>query len=60
MLFVEAPKVFSVDLEKELELLWKCINAVHEGQVWASNEQLHLLLNALRSEAVIPPFLRRE
>jgi DNA-binding NarL/FixJ family response regulator len=42
-------------LEKELELLWKCINAVHEGRVWASNDQLHLLLNALRSEAVIPP-----
>jgi two-component system nitrate/nitrite response regulator NarL len=42
-------------LEKELELLWKCINAVHEGQVWANSGQLHLLLNALRSEAVIPP-----
>ena len=42
-------------LEKELEQLWKCINAVHEGQVWANSGQLHLLLNALRSEAVIPP-----
>jgi DNA-binding NarL/FixJ family response regulator len=41
--------------EKELELLWKCINAVHEGQVWANSGQLQLLLNALRSEAVIPP-----
>ena len=42
-------------LEKELELLWKCINAVHEGQVWANSEQLQLLLKALRSEAVISP-----
>lgn len=42
-------------LEKELELLWKCINAVHDGQVWANSGQMQLLLNALRSEAVIPP-----
>lgn len=40
--------------EKELELLWKCINAVHEGQVWANSGQLQLLLNALRREAAIP------
>jgi two-component system, NarL family, nitrate/nitrite response regulator NarL len=41
-------------LEKELEQLWKCISAVHEGQVWANSEQVQLLLNALKSEAVIP------
>jgi DNA-binding NarL/FixJ family response regulator len=41
-------------LEKELEQLWKCINAVYEGQVWANSGQLQLLLSALRSEAVIP------
>jgi two-component system, NarL family, nitrate/nitrite response regulator NarL len=41
-------------LEKELEQLWKCINAVYEGQVWANSRQLQLLLSALRSEAVIP------
>jgi DNA-binding NarL/FixJ family response regulator len=41
-------------LEKELDLLWKCIIAVHEGQVWANSGQLRLLLNALRSEAAIP------
>jgi two-component system nitrate/nitrite response regulator NarL len=41
-------------LEKELEQLWKCINAVYEGQVWANSGQLQLLLNALRNEAVIP------
>jgi DNA-binding NarL/FixJ family response regulator len=42
-------------LEKDLEQLWKCIGVVHEGQVWANSEHLQLLLNALRSEAVIPP-----
>jgi DNA-binding NarL/FixJ family response regulator len=42
-------------LEKDLEQLWKCINAVYEGQVWANSGQLQLLLNALRSEAVISP-----
>src|SRR6266850_965735 len=33
--------------EKKLDLLWKCIAAVHQGQVWASSRQLHLLLNTL-------------
>jgi DNA-binding NarL/FixJ family response regulator len=41
-------------LEKDLEQLWKCITAVHEGQVWANSGQLQLLLNALKSEAVTP------
>jgi DNA-binding NarL/FixJ family response regulator len=46
-------------LEKELELLWKCINAVHEGQVWANSVQMNLLLNALRSEALVSPVSSR-
>jgi DNA-binding NarL/FixJ family response regulator len=33
--------------EKNLEMLWKCIGAVCQGQVWASRRQLHLLLNNL-------------
>jgi DNA-binding NarL/FixJ family response regulator len=28
-------------------MLWKCIAAVSEGQVWANSRQLHLLLNNL-------------
>jgi len=39
--------------EKEIDMLWKCINAVHEGQVWANSRQLHLLLDSLRSAAPI-------
>ena len=34
--------------EKKLEMLWKCISAVHEGQVWANSVQMQLLLKALR------------
>lgn len=41
--------------EKKLDMLWKCINAVHEGQVWANSQQLRLLLNTLRSAAPIRP-----
>jgi two-component system nitrate/nitrite response regulator NarL len=33
--------------EKKIDMLWKCIAAVHQGQVWASSRQLHLLLNTL-------------
>ena len=33
--------------EKKLDMLWKCIAAVHQGQVWANSWQLHLLLNSL-------------
>jgi len=33
--------------EIKLDMLWKCIAAVHQGQVWASSRQLHLLLNSL-------------
>jgi DNA-binding NarL/FixJ family response regulator len=40
-------------LETELGLLWKCIKAVHQGQVWANSEQLQLLLNALRRDAMV-------
>src|ERR1700680_788398 len=34
--------------EKKLDMLWKCIAVVHEGQVWANSEQLQLLLNTLK------------
>jgi len=34
--------------EAKLDLLWKCIQAVHKGQVWANSIQLQLLLKALR------------
>jgi two-component system nitrate/nitrite response regulator NarL len=33
--------------EKNLDMLWKCINAVHHGQVWANSRQLQLLLSTL-------------
>jgi DNA-binding NarL/FixJ family response regulator len=33
--------------EEKLDMLWKCIAAVHRGQVWASSRQLHLLLSTL-------------
>jgi DNA-binding NarL/FixJ family response regulator len=39
--------------EKKLDMLWKCIAAVHEGQVWANSGQVHLLLNALRKPTPI-------
>jgi DNA-binding NarL/FixJ family response regulator len=42
-------------LERDLEKLWKCINAVHDGQVWANSGQMQLLLNALTKDAVVPP-----
>jgi two-component system, NarL family, nitrate/nitrite response regulator NarL len=34
--------------EKKLDMLWKCISAVHEGQVWANSVQMQLLLRTLR------------
>ena len=34
--------------ETKLEMLWKCIEAVHKGQVWANSVQLQLLLSTLR------------
>ena len=40
-------------LEKKLEVLWRCISAVHNGQVWANSAQLQLLLNTVRSAAPI-------
>jgi len=40
-------------LESDLGLLWKCIKAVHQGQVWANSGQMQLLLDALRSDAVM-------
>jgi two-component system nitrate/nitrite response regulator NarL len=34
--------------ETRLDMLWKCIDAVHNGQVWANSVQLQLLLRTLR------------
>jgi two-component system, NarL family, nitrate/nitrite response regulator NarL len=39
-------------LETQLSMLWKCIKAVHQGQIWANSRQLQLLLNALRLDMV--------
>ena len=39
--------------EKKLDMLWKCISAVHGGQVWANTAQLNLLLSTLRKETPI-------
>jgi two-component system, NarL family, nitrate/nitrite response regulator NarL len=39
--------------ERNLDMLWKCIAAVHEGQVWANSGQLQLLLNTLRKATPI-------
>jgi DNA-binding NarL/FixJ family response regulator len=32
-------------------VLSKCIQAVHKGQIWANNDQLHLILDVLMSSA---------
>src|SRR6266567_1679597 len=34
--------------ERKLDMLWKCIAAVRQGQVWANSGQMHLLLNTLK------------
>jgi DNA-binding NarL/FixJ family response regulator len=34
------------------EVLCKCIRRVHEGQVWANNQQVHYLLQAFESESL--------
>jgi DNA-binding NarL/FixJ family response regulator len=39
--------------ERKLDLLWKCISAVYQGQVWANSLQLRLLLKALQRQAHI-------
>jgi two-component system nitrate/nitrite response regulator NarL len=39
--------------EKKLDMLWKCISAVHEGQVWANSVQMQLLLRTLRGATPI-------
>jgi len=40
-----ASGIFSRD--QSSELLCKCIHAVHKGQVWASSEELHFVIDAL-------------
>jgi DNA-binding NarL/FixJ family response regulator len=39
--------------ETKLDMLWKCIDAVHNGQVWANSVQLQLLLRTLRKTTPI-------
>ena len=39
--------------ETKLEMLWKCIDAVHKGQVWANSVQLQLLLRTLRKTSPV-------
>src|SRR5216684_4142676 len=39
--------------EKKLDMLWKCIAAVRQGQVWANSGQIQLLLNTLRKATPI-------
>lgn len=39
--------------EKKLDMLCRCIQAVHQGQVWANSEQLQLLLKAVTSAAPV-------
>jgi DNA-binding NarL/FixJ family response regulator len=39
--------------EKKIDMLWKCIAAVRQGQVWANSEQLQLLLHTLRQATTI-------
>jgi two-component system nitrate/nitrite response regulator NarL len=41
--------------EKKLDMLWKCISAVHKGQVWANSLQVQLLLRTLRKVTPIRP-----
>jgi two-component system nitrate/nitrite response regulator NarL len=41
--------------EKKLDMLWKCISAVHLGQVWANSVQMQLLLRTLRKVKPIRP-----
>ena len=41
--------------EKKLDLLWRCIIAVHQGQVWANSMQMRLLLRTLRKATPMRP-----
>jgi len=40
---------------EKLSMLWKCISAVHDGQVWANSIQMQLLLLTLRKATPIRP-----
>ena len=42
----------------EFKLLCKCVSCVHQGQIWASSEELCWLLNALESSVFSPSALR--
>jgi DNA-binding NarL/FixJ family response regulator len=41
--------------ERDLDTIWKCMYALHEGQVWANSGQLQLLLDTLRRAEPIRP-----
>jgi two-component system nitrate/nitrite response regulator NarL len=41
--------------EKQLDTIWKCMRALHEGQVWANSGQLQLLLDTLKRVEPIRP-----
>jgi DNA-binding NarL/FixJ family response regulator len=39
--------------DEPLETLWKCLHAVHRGQIWANSQNLHFVVDALgESKAV--------
>jgi DNA-binding NarL/FixJ family response regulator len=42
----------------EFKLLCKCVECVHQGQIWASSEELSWLLSALESSVFSPTPLR--
>ena len=42
----------------EFKLLCKCVECVHQGQIWASSEELSWLLSALESSVFSPSALR--
>lgn len=41
--------------ERKLDLLCKCVAAVHGGQIWANSHQLQLLVKTLVNTAAKPP-----
>jgi len=52
-----ASGIFSRD--QSSELLCKCIHAVHKGQIWASSQELHFVLEALGPAPLAKPVTLR-
>ena len=52
-----ASGIFSRD--QSTELLCKCIHAVHQGQVWASSNELRFVIDALGSSAPVKSIVPR-